>query len=1195
MVANITISERPSAAAATDLDQELANLLEQVTRDLQDHGSVDVEALAEAHPQHAHRLRELLPAMQAIADLGHSTAPIMRESPDRSVVRGSPDPAHPASSIEHRTSNIGQLGDFRILREIGRGGMGVVYEAEQLSIGRRVALKVLPFAAMLDRQQLNRFKNEARAAGTLDHPNIVAIHSVGCERGVHYYAMQLIEGQSLAQIVEQLRGKYDARFSMLDARSNKTSSIKHPASSIEDPASNIQHQTDTEPVARLSTLPDFDTRDYFRAIAQLGIQAVEALDHAHQNGILHRDIKPANLLVDDNGKLWITDFGLARMEQDAGMTMTGDILGTLRYMSPEQALAKRVVVDHRSDIYSLGITLYELLTLRPAFTGDDRQELLRQIAFEDPQKVRRINARIPSDLDTIILKAIEKNPADRYATAEGLADDLRAAIDQRPIKAKPPNVLARTVKWSRRHQLAMLAGLIVLAMLTVGLSVGSVLIVRERNAAVTARNEATQHFQLARDAVDKLMTRVAEEQLLNAPKMEHLRERLLTDALNFYQQMLERDSDSPSLRHDIALAQLGMTDILSQLNRREEASAAQSEAVRRLRELTAIVPENQEYRFSLAKALFHASGIGANGNEKCREAVELLELLHRNSPSNAEYAFALADAYLHWSSPLIDNRLVMLGEVLERLQKAKAAIEPLASNALASPKQRALYARILRRLGDELPLAGRREEAKKAFEHATQILRDLIEEDPTDAGHRDALATTLWHGANNFPPENPSELVSTRDECVSLFEGLVRDFPSVPRYRESLAMARMHLSFAYDEAGQHDRALEQLINGKTFVEQLCQDFPEYRYDYGYMMRLQVCLTNHYAMHGSVENWLRAAEDLKVLLLDQAAKYDDQSRNFYAGLVEASTGLKLVNKARPTEGVEWARRGFQRMSTYLEPAATQEQFQAIQSALPGMDTCLVFLLRELPSALEKAGAMGAAAEFRQVPQEVLKRPEVLGYYYAMFVGDNENAAKHFQAAVRANRYDGGAAHAAALSLLLSGNRPEYEAMCRHMLEQFGATQNQEEAWRTCCACLIAAPPVGELDRLSRLAEIAVPCSLEDRNDACRLRALAVYRTRDWEGALKWCAGGRDITKRDDFLAQMLLVEAMAFHQLGRTSQATAAYREAVALIEKVFPSPEDGLDNTTLDWYDFAFCELLRREAEALLKPNLNKEAATINP
>jgi serine/threonine protein kinase/Flp pilus assembly protein TadD len=432
-----------------------------------------VEALAEYHEAaDANRPIDREAFLEKYADIRHELSGYL-DSFD--LIRAmAPELADTSGSTSTSTDELPQratLGDFRIVREIGRGGMGVVYEAEQISLGRRVALKVLPFAAMLDRQQLARFKNEARAAATLDHPNIVAIYSVGCERSVHYYAMQLIEGQSLAQIVEQLRKEQDTGCSMLDAGSRQSSSIQHQASSI-----------DTAPIAHLTTLPDFNSKDYFRTIAQLGIQAAEALDHAHQNGILHRDIKPANLLVDDTGKLWITDFGLARMEADAGMTMTGDILGTLRYMSPEQALAKRVVVDHRSDIYSLGVTLYELLTLQPAFSGDDRQDLLRQIAFEEPRALRQISGRIPQDLETIVLKAIEKNPAQRYATAHELAADLRNCVAHQPIKAKPPTWRDRIVKWSRRHPAAVRATMTVLLITAIVVAAAMGWVSRDRAA-----------------------------------------------------------------------------------------------------------------------------------------------------------------------------------------------------------------------------------------------------------------------------------------------------------------------------------------------------------------------------------------------------------------------------------------------------------------------------------------------------------------------------------------------------------------------------------------------------------------------------------------------------------------------------------------------------------------------------------------
>jgi Flp pilus assembly protein TadD len=219
----------------------------------------------------------------------------------------------------------------------------------------------------------------------------------------------------------------------------------------------------------LSTQRSTKSSEYFRTVARLGIQAAEALDYAHQMGIVHRDVKPANLLVDAAGRLWVTDFGLAQILSDTRLTMTGDLVGTLRYMSPEQALAKRVVVDHRTDIYSLGATLYELLTLEPAFTGGDRQELLRQIAFDEPRRPRRLNRAIPQELETIVVKAMERNPVDRYATAQEFAADLRNVLEDRPIRAKRPSLRQRVGRWRRRHK-ALVWGFaaVVLTVLLVG-------------------------------------------------------------------------------------------------------------------------------------------------------------------------------------------------------------------------------------------------------------------------------------------------------------------------------------------------------------------------------------------------------------------------------------------------------------------------------------------------------------------------------------------------------------------------------------------------------------------------------------------------------------------------------------------------------------------------------------------------------
>ena len=311
------------------------------------------------------------------------------------------------------------LGDFRILREIGRGGMGIVYEAEQISLGRRMALKVLPFASVLDERHLTRFRNEARAAASLKHPHIVGVHSVGCERGVHYYAMEYIEGQTLAEVIHQRRICSIGSTAKLEAPTRPdVPSTSAPRSAAED-------------------------QRFFRQVAQWGIQAAEGLEHAHQMGIVHRDIKPSNLLVDGTGHLWITDFGLAHIQTDANVTLTGDVLGTLRYMSPEQASGRSRVTDHPTDIYSLGVTLYELLTFRSPFPGDDRQSVLRRIIEEEPSAPRHFSKSIPKDLETIVLKAMAKEPAQRYATAQQMADDLKRFLADEPIRARRPTLADR--------------------------------------------------------------------------------------------------------------------------------------------------------------------------------------------------------------------------------------------------------------------------------------------------------------------------------------------------------------------------------------------------------------------------------------------------------------------------------------------------------------------------------------------------------------------------------------------------------------------------------------------------------------------------------------------------------------------------------------------------------------------------------
>ena len=492
------------------------------------------------------------------------------------------------------------LGDFLIVREIARGGMGVVYEAVQQSLGRRVALKVLPFAATFDSRQLQRFKNEAQAAALLHHTHIVPIYAVGSDRGVHFYAMQLIEGQSLAAVIRQMREQAGlvrekspppASDQLLGEHPRQTESQvstrlfrgedapvdQKPADErdrAEQPSTQTQQKLPTATVTGgtvTGTASPQHRSSFFRKVARLMVQAADALDHAHQLGVVHRDIKPGNLMINASGDLWVTDFGLAMFQTETGLTRSGDLLGTFRYMSPEQASGKRAVLDHRTDVYSLGATFYELLSLEPVFAGETRAELLYQILHEEPRPLRTWNKAIPIELEIIILKALAKNPEERYATAGDMAADVRRFLDHEPILARPPSVWERLKKWSRRHPGAVSTGAVLLGVIFLGSLFSTAMIANAQRTTAAAldrerlrANEAEAQFAQARAAVDVLIE-VSEEELVDKPAMEATRKRLLRTALEYYQDFIEQRQGDQASQQDLAAVQDRVRGILNDL------------------------------------------------------------------------------------------------------------------------------------------------------------------------------------------------------------------------------------------------------------------------------------------------------------------------------------------------------------------------------------------------------------------------------------------------------------------------------------------------------------------------------------------------------------------------------------------------------------------------------------------------------
>ncbi len=438
---------------------------------------------ADRHPDLAAEIQDLFPALLMVENLGESSgAETGSLAADNGVAVG---------------IRLERLGDYRILREIGRGGMGVVYEAEQESLGRRVALKVLSAGSLLDPKQVRRFEREAKAAAKLHHTNIVPVFGVGRQDGHHYFVMQFIAGLGLDVVLDDLRRLRRAksvagpdagpapatpRLTSLTAadvaRSLLTGrfaadgppadgSMTEPIEDAAPPVANgPPSDSGSSPAilpgsSELSASSDPD-RQFYRGVARIGLQVAEALEYANNQGILHRDVKPSNLLLDNHGNVWVADFGLAKTAEADDLTHTGDILGTIRYMAPERFSGH---CDARSDVYSLGLTLYELVALEPAYEASDRPALIERVLHEDPERLKKLVPGVARDLETIVAKATARDPAARYATAAALADDLRRFVEDRPIRARRISAAERLVRWCRRNKsLAAAIGVAVVAM-----------------------------------------------------------------------------------------------------------------------------------------------------------------------------------------------------------------------------------------------------------------------------------------------------------------------------------------------------------------------------------------------------------------------------------------------------------------------------------------------------------------------------------------------------------------------------------------------------------------------------------------------------------------------------------------------------------------------------------------------------------
>ncbi len=757
----------------SELDAILADLVNRFLQRVQAGEAIDPDTFAAEHPEYAAALRDVLPAAAALADFQDS---------ERSAS---------IPPIRDGVPEAGILGDFRITREVGRGGMGVVYEAEQISLRRRVALKILPVGAARDPRQLARFHVEAHAIATLNHPNIVPIFAVGSDRGVHFYAMQFIEGRSLAEVIAERRqdrekaGQDDPGLSLAEA-------------------------------------------------ARLGLQAAEAIGHAHAMGILHRDIKPANMLVDGRGHLWIVNFGLARMQAESDLTGTGDLCGTLRYMSPEQALGHGML-DGRSDIYSLGASLYELLVLRPAFDGRDRQQLLRQIADDEPVAPRKLDRRIARDLETIILKATIKEPSGRYQSAQELGEDLRRFLQGAPILSRPPGPYEQVGRWMRRHRsaVATAAGIVLLAL--VGLAAGNLMLWEERS-------RTKENLELALRALDSLHVYLGEEGLNTNPEQAGSILNSLQADLALYARLSGQNPHNQEARWGSARAHRRMGDIhaRSSTAKLDEAEASYRVADALLAELLASDPSNLSYREEHAlllgnwgKLVYLVGGnrafrgsLAAEG--PLRRSLEIDRGLIAEHPAETRYRRRSAQNALYLIGVLfIADRTVERERWLAEAQSILRDVQP------DSPADQLDLVVVHKLLGDVLHATGRPEEGAQAYFRSIALLESLPSEPlPSQAYRRSVIEVFGRLGQQSFcSTSQPSKEMEYFARALPAWDLRVAGIDLTAAEQRIRARAHQTMGYLFENNRRHQEAIKSLLRAGELGETLFKAHPsvlEYR-------------------------------------------------------------------------------------------------------------------------------------------------------------------------------------------------------------------------------------------------------------------------------------------------------------------------------------------------------------------------------
>ncbi|MGE0755783.1 MAG: protein kinase [Pirellulaceae bacterium] len=765
------------------------------------------------HPEFAAAIRDLFPALVAMENL-KDPAIAVTERPN----------SMPTAAPE-------RVGDCRIIREIGRGGMGVVYEAVQESLARRVAVKVLPRGLIPNDKQLHRFLRESRNTAKLHHSNIVSVFGVGQDEGLHYFVMQYIRGVGLDKVLPELHGLLHERKSDHAAEAGQGSPPDEPHDSVSPWA--VARRW-LPPAAASRAWPD---PRYWRSAANIGLQVAEALSYAHGRGVIHRDIKPGNLLIDEHGVVWVTDFGLAKTLSASGSQPGADIVGTIRYMAPEQFQGE---CDPRCDVYSLGVTLYELLSFRPAYEDVDLGQLISAKTKTDPPLLRTLQPRVPLDLEAIVAKAMAREPRRRYATAAMLVEDLRRFLEDKPIRARPIPALERMGKFTRRNPALVSLSILLLASVIGGFA----MISWKWREAERENQRAEYNLALALDSLEETLNVFATTWMSHpvAPQSDEEGDpnefrmvaslhsaRLLQNALKFYDRFAAENATNPRLRHDMAKVQSRVGEIRQRLGQLTEAETALREAVAIFEELRRQRPQDADLAVDVAGAWNNLGGVlreqarFSEAESAHIRAQESLLPFTRGEHRSQTCCFELARTCAELGS--VKSRTMQLRPGREYLRQGLAILEELIEQDGERPEFLVAEARCCVNLY-RASLTEPPDVTSPLINTAIVVLDKLVASYPDVPDYQFELAETLTSfGVFGRFEESFAEREQRMRRAIQMTGQLSERFPNIPRYRASLARANHWLAQALFRNKREEEAEQLEKRAADLYRELANDYP----------------------------------------------------------------------------------------------------------------------------------------------------------------------------------------------------------------------------------------------------------------------------------------------------------------------------------------------------------------------------------